>query len=314
MVAIAVTVLHEPVDPEALGPWVDVMRADGARNAGFVDCVASLRGDGDLQQAVAVSFATETQLHSWLDGESRRTVMSDGETRGIRRASSDLVLVDGQATPPGVAAFRHPVAPERDAQFLAAQTELVRISARFPGYEGTVVLPVDDRGERLSVIRFRTARQLSGWMESAQRQGALPTLRSTLERDFSTFTQTTPFGTTVRVEDGQTRLTPGWKSAMLVLLVLYPTVMLLSRFVGPLFEGLGAGPWLTIWLSQVLSVSLLQWVLMPFAVRAMRRWLDPVDGAGLGVTVRGVAIVVAGYVTTLAVFALVTWLQYWDYS
>ena len=96
--------------------------------------------------------------------------------------------------------------------------------------------------------RYRAAISgLSTYLESGQRRDALQTLRSTLVKDFATFTQTTPFGTTIRVEDGQTKLTPGWKSAMLVLLVLYPTVMLLSRFVGPVFEGLGAGPWLTIW-------------------------------------------------------------------
>jgi hypothetical protein len=35
----------------------------------------------------------------------------------------------------------------------------------------------------------------------------------------------------------------------------------------------------------------------PFAAKRMRRWLDPVDGAGLAVTLRG--------------FATVTWLQFW---
>ena len=35
-------------------------------------------------------------------------------------------------------------------------------------------------------------------------------------------------------------MTPNWKSAMLVLLVLYPTVMLLSRFLGPIVDGFGA--------------------------------------------------------------------------
>lgn len=314
MVAIAVTVLHGPVHPDELAAWIGEVRAEAATRTGFVDCVGSLRDEGDLQHAVATSFATEDQLHDWLDDPARRALADAGAARGIRRAASDLLLVDGQSTPPGVAAFRHSVAPGRDAEFVAAQSELVTISAGFPGYEGTAVFPVDRSGERLSVIRFRTDRQLSTYLESGQRRDALQTLRSTLVKDFATFTQTTPFGTTIRVEDGQTKLTPGWKSAMLVLLVLYPTVMLLSRFVGPVFEGLGAGPWLTIWLSQVLSVSLLQWVLMPFAVRRMRRWLDPVDGAALGVTLRGVGVVLTGYAAALAVFALVTWLQYWDYN
>lgn len=51
--------------------------------------------------------------------------------------------------------------------------------------------------------------------ESNERKESLSSLRSTLARDFSTASQTTPCGTTVRMENGQTELTPSWKSAML---------------------------------------------------------------------------------------------------
>lgn len=313
MSATAVTVLVRPVDPTGLESWLADL-ASSARSAdGFVESTTSVYADQRLDLAIAVTFRDESLLNGWLDGSARAAVLGAGSARGFHRAATDLVLVDGEATPPGVAVFRHAVTAGRVDEFIGAQCDLTAASRRFPGYEGTVVLPPAGSGEWTSLIRFRTERLLAAWLKSTERQDALSPLRSTLDQDFSTFTQTTPFGTTVRVEDGRTKLTPGWKSAMLVLLVLYPTVMLLSRFFGPILEGMGAGPWLTIWLSQVLSISLLQWVLMPFAVRRMRRWLDPVDGADLGVTLRGVGIVVAGYVITLAIFATITWLQYWDY-
>ena len=69
---------------------------------------------------------------------------------------------------------------------------------------------------------------------------------------------------------------------MLVLLVLYPTVMTLSRFLGPVLDDLGAEPWLSMWLSQIVSVGLMTWFLMPLVTGWFRRWLDPVDGAGRG--------------------------------
>ena len=101
---------------------------------------------------------------------------------------------------------------------------------------------------------------------------------------------------------------------MLILLVLYPTVMLLSRFLGPVIDRLGAEPWLAMWVSQVVSVATLQWALMPWAGRWFRRWLDPVDGAGARTSALGAAAVMAGYAVTLTVFATVQWLQYWDYG
>jgi hypothetical protein len=141
----------------------------------------------------------------------------------------------------------------------------------------------------------------------------LPGLRSSLARGFSAVSQPTPFATTVRVQNGKTLMTPNWKSAMLVLLVLYPTVMVLSRFFGPTLDGLGAEPWLALWVSQIVSVSALQWWLMPAVTRPFRKWLDPVDGASCRISVIGGVVVVVLYAVTLAVFASVKWLQFWDY-
>ena len=100
---------------------------------------------------------------------------------------------------------------------------------------------------------------------------------------------------------------------MLVLLVLYPTVMTLSRFLGPVLDDLGAEPWLSMWLSQIVSVGLMTWFLMPVVTGWFRRWLDPVDGAGARVSLVGAAVVAAVYAATLTIFASVTWLQFWDY-
>ena len=313
MTATAVTVLHRPAARAGFDQWVRALCAAAGTAPGFVEALVSVHDDERLDYAIATTFRIERELNDWLDGRPRADVIDDGAAHGFHRASSDLVVIEGELTPPGVAVFRHGVAQGRDADFVRAQGELTRVSSGFPGYEGTVVFPAGSSGEWTSLIRFRTERLLGDWLKSNQRRESLPSLRSTLARDFSTASHTTPFGTTVRIENGKTELTPSWKSAMLVLMVLYPTVMLLSRFLGPQLDRLGAEPWLAMWLSEVASVSALQWLLMPFAAARMRRWLDPVDGAGPAVTLRGAAVVVAVYAVTLTIFATVTWLQFWDY-
>jgi len=87
-----------------------------------------------------------------------------------------------------------------------------------------------------------------------------------------------------------------------------------ARFLGPVLNHAGAPPWLAMWLSQVVSVAALQWVLMPWAGRRFRLWLDPVDGAGTRISAVGAAVLAAGYALTLVLFAAVQWLQYWDYA
>lgn len=307
----AVTVFHSGGDDAAFEQWSEELLASARSAAGYLSGCTSVRGQDAFEPAVAVTFDGESALDAWLDGSERAEIIGRGHGRGFWSACTDLVLADAAA---GVGVFRHEVAPGREDGFLATQVRLGRAAAAQPGYQGTVLLPADRGGEWTSVVRFRTGTQLAHWLRSDERDAALTPLRDTLSRDFSAVSGTTPFGTTVRVQDGRTLMTPNWKSAMLVLAVLYPTVMLLSRFLGPVVDHLGAQPWLGLWISQIVSVTAMQWWLMPAASRPFRRWLDPVDGAGARVSVAGAAAILVAYVATLTLFATVHELQFWDYA
>ena len=313
--AIGVTIYHPGADPGAVRDVAATMAASAAAAPGYRDAYRTVSNQDVLDLATAVVFDDEKQLHRWLDGPDRARLLADGARQGLHRKTADLVIADGVDPPTGVVMFWHTVAQGRDEEFISAQADIVKLSATFPGYEGaTLVQPGRSGDQWLSILRFRTDRQLDAWMTSAERQAALPELRSHLAADFSTVAHSTPFGSIMRVKDGTTRVTPSWKTAMLVLLALYPTVMTLSRFVGPTLDELGAEPWLAMWLSEILSVGLLTWLLMPNVTKWFRRWLDPVDGAGVRISLIGAGIVVLGYVLTLALFGSVTWLQFWDYQ
>jgi antibiotic biosynthesis monooxygenase (ABM) superfamily enzyme len=311
--ATAVTIFHPAADPEGFGRWVSGLRASAQSAEGFGSSSVSLH-DGDLDWAMAVTFTSEHELHRWLDSSQRQIVLEDGQCQGFWCRTTDLILGDGIEAAPGTSAFRHSVAAGKEPEFVRVQDRLARASSKFPGYEGTVLLPPDGGDEWLSMLRFRTPEQLTAWLRSGERDQALPGLRSSLTHGFAAVSSTTPFATTVRVQDGRTLMTPNWKSAMLVLLVLYPTVMVLSRFFGPVLDRVGAEPWLALWVSQIVSVSALQWWLMPTVTRPFRNWLDPVDGAPFRISAIGAAVVVAGYGVTLAVFASVKRLQFWDFA
>jgi antibiotic biosynthesis monooxygenase (ABM) superfamily enzyme len=62
----------------------------------------------------------------------------------------------------------------------------------------------------------------------------------------------------------------GWQMALTVVLGLYPTVMLLNILVGPYLSPLGLA--LSMLIGNLLSVSILQWGLMPLMEAALRRW------------------------------------------
>jgi antibiotic biosynthesis monooxygenase (ABM) superfamily enzyme len=309
---MAVTSFDRAADPDVVEPWIRDARAAAAAADGFVAFAASISPDAPLDLAVAVTFESEDLLHQWLDGARWKHQVRGAAARGFPRLSSDLVIIDGAVIPTGVAIVSSSVCSGMADEFRAAHSGLTAAASRFPGYEGTAIFAPSVSGNWMSLIRFRTEPQLSAWLRSPQRTGVLPPVRSALTRDFSVFAETTPFGTTVRSVDGKVKMTPRWKSAMLLLMVLYPMVMLMSRFVTPVVARLGAEPWLSVWLIQVVSVALMQWWLMPTASSWCRRWLDPVDGADRRIALRGTAIAVGVYALSLTAFATVDVLQYWD--
>ena len=56
------------------------------------------------------------------------------------------------------------------------QARLSTAAMELPGHQGTLLLPADQNGEWLSMVRFRTAAQLSAWMRSSS--GITPIDRS----------------------------------------------------------------------------------------------------------------------------------------
>lgn len=312
--AATVFVAFHPVPHDDFVAWVDEVRAAVEAVPGHLHVAAAEH----LQQAVSLTFADEDALGIWLDSSDWSALFDSGARRGIRREFSDLIIVDGSDPPTGVGVFVHRVESVNIAGFAAAQRTLMDLSAAAPGFEYSVLVgpryAESSIEEWTAVVKFRNDRMLTDWRESPDRADALGELRSKLQQEFSESFETNSFGSIVRVTDGKSAATPEWKVGMMVLLVLYPTVMLLSRFIGPSFDGWGIDPWLSMWLSQILSVSLLTYVLMPAATWAFAFWLDPVRGSSPRVSIIGAVVVGALYAGTLALFASVQWLQFWDYA
>lgn len=303
--AAAITIFHPPSNPERFSRWVAEYQACACHSLGYVSARESVQGSGQLDWAVEVAFDSADLLDAWLDSPERQAVLSDGEAYGYWRCASDLILAEGEPPPGNVGVFLHSVAVGKESEFVAAQCDLTRSSSAFPGYQGTAVFPADSLGQWMSVLRFRTPHQLTRWVGSRERQEALPRLRGELTCDFAELPRSAPFGSTIRVADGQTKITPGWKTAMLVLLCLYPTVMVLSKSLSPVLGDHGVQQSLSVFVGNVISIALLQWVLVPFVSRPFRRWLDPIDGASARIGLAGATMIAIAYAALLVLFLLI---------
>ncbi|PYE12298.1 hypothetical protein DFR67_12321 [Williamsia limnetica] len=309
-----VLVAFHPAPQADFAAWVEEVQTTAAAAPGHLHVAAAEH----RQQAVSLTFDGEDALQNWLDSPAWSALLASGARQGVRREFSDLVTVEGSEPPSGVGIFVHRVEPANLAGFTESQRKLMDLSAGTPGFEYSVLvgprLAEPGVEEWTAVVKFRNDRLLAGWRESPDRAEVLGELRPNLEQEFSEPFETNSFGSIVRVTDGKSASTPEWKVGMMVLLVLYPTVMILSRFIGPSFDDWGAEPWLSMWMSQILSVSLLTYVLMPAATSIFSFWLDPERGSSVKVSIVGAVVVVVLYAVTLAIFASVRWLQFWDYA
>lgn len=197
----------------------------------------------------------------------------------------------------------HRVPPEGVERFLDWQRAVAAETARFPGYQATDIYPPDEgQQEWVIILHFDGQASLQRWMDSPLRAEWLAKLQGIVS-DYRVQALPGGFGTWFagRLGPPDRPLPPPWKMALSVLLGLYPTVMLLSVIVGPYTKPLGqAGSML---LGNALSVSVLQWAVMPVVLKILGPWLRT---GGRSDTIVGLVLVLLALLGLLLMFRVVT--------
>jgi antibiotic biosynthesis monooxygenase (ABM) superfamily enzyme len=183
--------------------------------------------------------------------------------------------------------------------FVAWQHGIADAAAGFAGYQATELYPpADDGGEWVIVIHFDDHEMLHAWLDSPVRAGWVARLPVEVQ-GFRVETMPAGFGSWVAGMTEPGGRVPHWKSFLLVLVGLYPTVMLLSIVVSPHTERFGFA--LQVLLGNIASVAFLEWIGMPALNRALGPWLRASGRDGRLVSIIGLLLVVVA----LAVMAIV---------
>lgn len=177
---------------------------------------------------------------------------------------------------PGSVAIVQRVQPGREEAYLEWSTKINLACSRFPGFLDLEVFdPVPGESEGfIIVIRFETEPQSRAWHTSSTCRQLLEEARPLLAKAVR-HPPSSLYGSwfTGPGHDGEDP-PPAWKQALVVLLVLYPTVMVLNHWVMKPFFHHWSGA-LSMFLANMMSVTLLTWVLMPWVTRRLRFWLHP---------------------------------------
>ena len=157
-----------------------------------------------------------------------------------------------------------------------------------------------------SIVRFDSRDDLERWLGSDERRLLTERLAALVD-GYDTQVIGRAFGRWFPTEPVSGATTPSWKQWLTVLLVLYPTVMLLGMLTqylpgGSESDAYPSRDWffLNLWLGNALSTCVLTYLIMNPTNRVLSFWLRP--DASRRATLIGVGLVVALYVVALLTF------------
>jgi len=199
------------------------------------------------------------------------------------------------------------VPPEKADWFMEWQRGVSAAAEGFGGFRGTDVYPpaAGQGDEWIVAIHFDEAATLTTWLDSPERAQWVARLREEIG-SFDLKVLSMGFGpwfACLTPESGATP-PPGWKMALIVLLGLYPTVMALTLFPGPYTAPLGLA--LSMLLGNALSISILQWAVMPFLNKRFSGWLMANGPGRRAVSVAGLFVILGLLAALTLLFRQVT--------
>ena len=251
--------------------WVESVRAAAAGFPGHVGSELQPPAEAHPEDWVTVyRFDSQANLDRWLDSPERASMMGIGHglTAGTTREQRVARAVDSHAV---TAVMSQRILPEDLLEFRKAEAEIGAAMARSPGFISLEHSPPVAGVQTDYVVSFTFASRsdLDRWLESDSRREVLRLVEPFIEGE-RTLTVIGGFGGWFVAEKEQAP--KQWKQAVAVLIALYPTTLTLSLLQLRFFADV---PWVpALFVSNVLGIAALTWLLMPGLTRLLGQWLE----------------------------------------
>jgi antibiotic biosynthesis monooxygenase (ABM) superfamily enzyme len=296
---------------EAFAAWKAHHDTVIGKFAGFLssDIIPPTNPDGN-EWIIILNFQSKEDLTVWQQSQERAALIAEGLPLFEGGNLGEFAPVDQGGEYPDssvtevvfskVKAGMEDTYREWAGRIQAAQ-------AKHPGYRGMFLQPPDEKGGIwTTIIRFETAGQLEAWMNAPERRELLRESKAFIEHEQLTRLATS-FPGWVPLDPMTGKGPPNWKTAMLVLLGLFPIVMLELRFLNPILTGWGLNSSFATFIGNAGSVAATSFFTMPLAVRGFGWWLFPkVESAAI--SARGVMILALFYAGEIALlWKLLPW-------
>lgn len=219
---------------------------------------------------IVYRFATAGELERWMTSVERRRLLDEGNQLldGPVREQRVVLLEPGPDAVTAVMSQR--VRHDAWERFREAHAEIVSVMRRFDGFISCdLVEPIPGvQDDHVVVFSFDSRSHLDSWLESTERQDVLTAIEPLIEGDR---TLNVVGGFAGWFDLGRGGDPPRWKQAVAVLIALYPTVLVLGFLQRTFAPDV---PWVPgLFVSNVVSIAILSWLLMPLVTRVLSGWL-----------------------------------------
>jgi antibiotic biosynthesis monooxygenase (ABM) superfamily enzyme len=226
------------------------------------------------------------EIKPLTNGESVTFVEHELEKASIRGTAATAVVTE--------------VKPGMEEHYRTWEGKIQALQTKSHGYRGTFIQPPTKHNPDhwTTLVRFDTAEDLEHWFASDERKKLLDECNKFVNKvDFQRITNSFPgwFPT-----DKAGKGPANWKTALLVLLGLYPIVMLEIKYLNPLLVGFGSAA--GGFIGNVLSVAFTTWVTVPLFIKIFHSWLLPEGKDAARTNLIGTIIIFALCAVEIAMF------------
>lgn len=272
--------------------WQGNLNAQVASFSGFLSL--EILNDGEPNKWMIVQrFTDADSLSAWRKSSIHKNLIKElekltaGDVKEGNRNISDLKC--------GVTeVFVTQVNEGKEDLFKKWIAKIHQAEAKFPGFRGTYVQSPEARKGKnwITLLQFDTPENLDRWLSSKERENVLRE-STTLINSLENHRVISPYAGWFASIAKTGQIPPIWKQTMLILLVLFPIVMLEMKYLNPLLKGLNLS--LGTFIGNAISVSLVSWPLLPFAIRSLKWWLIPEPSQKMQITIKGTLLVLFLY-------------------
>jgi antibiotic biosynthesis monooxygenase (ABM) superfamily enzyme len=177
---------------------------------------------------------------------------------------------------PVTAVFNRRVSEGHEDEYQAVVERAADISRTFPGHLASTVLHTDGTRDYQTIYTFADPHTMHAWIASDERRGLMRELDAISEAH-EKVEPLTGLETWFLLPNRSTMTPPPrWKMWLVSFVAVYPFVVLFQWLIAPELED-----WPLLLRSAVFPLvllSIMTFLLMPFATRVAKRWLYPDGG------------------------------------